>query len=204
MAPQKSGSPLLSQTWGQELAHPSRNSRSVQLDRELAALRPTHHDRRGRHRHCGKTAAHDAHRLDPPRPGVVLRPSPVNPRPQRGQLDSALAREHGLSLSARAIGFDQLLPLTAVPLPSRPLHHLGFPALDSFIRHPTGFCPRRRQVQVERLQRTSKTRPSLSNTSRRTDSLILRTLMTSESLVQCCPSASLGRRLRWRGLTLCR
>ncbi len=63
------------------------------------------------------------------RPGVVLRPSPVNPRQQRGQLDSAIAREHGLRLSARAIRFDQLLPLTAGPMPSRPLLHLGFPGL---------------------------------------------------------------------------
>ena len=108
-------------------AKSSRTNRSTPAASNATAnsmrLRPTHRDRRTRHGPAGKTVAHDTHPLDWARPGVVLRPPPVNPRPQRGQLDPALVREHGLRLSACAICFDYWLPLTARSMPSAlPLH----------------------------------------------------------------------------------
>ena len=116
-------------------------------------LRPTHRDRRTRHGPAGKTVAHDARPLDWPRPGVVLRPPPVNPRPQRDQLDSPLVREHGLRLSACAICFDHWLPLTARSMPSAasPSPLIPRPWILSSA-HSTAFRTSRRHVPVERLR----------------------------------------------------
>lgn len=127
----------------------SLGSSSIQLEPEPEALRPTHRDRRSRHRRTDKTAAQDGRRLDPPRSGVVLRVPPLSPRPQCGNIDSALVREHGMSLSARAIPVDRLLPLTARSLPSALLVHPCLPGLGFF--HPLTLPVRAHAIVASRL-----------------------------------------------------